>query len=219
MSSTPRDQPKAPDTDPAAGFTRPAIPRPDNPPETAEPSVAKGWLRVTDPDETQEVDLWWGGYAGRAMTPSFVLCALLTAAIAGGAWYLWEAHGLPAHLVRYAAYGLAGTLWSLQLVRWGYRVAMFNYRLTTRRLFQDCGPLSPVGAVELSRVAGVRVERGPLDRLLGVGRLRIVTENGTPSAVTLEGVRHPEHAARQMQRAVQRARSVRGVPGTGPPTW
>ena len=29
-------------------------------------------------EEQQEIDLWWGAYAGRTMTPSFIICALLT---------------------------------------------------------------------------------------------------------------------------------------------
>ena len=33
----------------------------------------------------EEVDVWWGSYAGRAMAPSFAVCICLTALIYFGA--------------------------------------------------------------------------------------------------------------------------------------
>ena len=115
----------------------------------------------TGGDETQEVDIWWGAYAGRTMWPSFVVCALLTLAIGVAAFGWWQLNPKHPHLVRYTGYWLAGMIWSAQLLRWGYRTLSINYRLTSRRLFRDRGFHNPAaGRVDLSNVAAVEVERG-----------------------------------------------------------
>src|SRR5436309_1123391 len=40
-------------------------------------------------EEQQEIDLWWGAYAGRTMTPSFIICALLTGLLILLVWVFW----------------------------------------------------------------------------------------------------------------------------------
>jgi hypothetical protein len=160
-----------------------------------------------DRDENQEVDVWWGAYAGRTMAPSFVLCGLATVALLAAAAYLWTAYDLPPLLVRYTAYGLIAALWLVQLLLWGSRTVSFTYRLTTHRLLRDHGFVRPAaGELPLARITGVRVERTALERLLGVGRIVIVSQ-GNSEPLVLDGVRGPDHIAVRIRRCVEHARN------------
>jgi membrane protein YdbS with pleckstrin-like domain len=167
---------------------------------------------------TDEVDVWWGSYAGRALWPSFVFCGLLTAAIAAAAWYFYDAYQAHPRLMRYLAYGLTGAVWLTQLGRWLYRTVIINYRLTTRRLFQDRGFHHPeAGSVQLDRLKGVEVTYGPLERRLGIGRLYVESEGGVPPLV-LEGVYDPIKVAALITRTADaaRRRHAESDPGSFP---
>src|SRR6266496_3749622 len=56
---------------------------------TAALSTSPSPLTTPSLDENQETDLWWGSYAGRAMAPGFIICALLTGLLIWGVWLFW----------------------------------------------------------------------------------------------------------------------------------
>jgi hypothetical protein len=158
-------------------------------------------------DAAEELDVWWGSYAGRAMVPGFVGCGLLTLAIACGTWYWCDVYAAHPRVARYTAYTLGTLVWGIQLLRWAYRTVFTNYRLTTRRLYRDQGFHQPAGpAVELAAVTAVTVEPPTFwERLLDVGRVRVVCGNGPVHELVLDGVYRPRQVAEQMHRQVQRA--------------
>jgi hypothetical protein len=153
-------------------------------------------------DVTEEVDVWWGGYASRTMLPSFLICILATVAIA---WLAWMS--LPSRLVKISFIGLAGGVWLLQLVRWGYRYFGFTYRLTTRRLFCHLGELYGTDKeLELAGVAQVVVRSRWDERLVGVGQVVVIPEKPTTPPIILEGILAPTRLAELIRTRVQRAR-------------
>jgi hypothetical protein len=161
----------------------------------------------------EEVDVWWGAYSGWTMLPSFVACLGLTAVIAWGAWLL-----VPRDLLKMTFIGLAGVLWLGQLVRWLYRVFGYNYRLTTNRLFLGRGLLyAQALQVRSAAVAHVVLVKSGWDRLVKVGRIKIVLEDKAQPAVVLEGIRHPEPIAELLRSWAQKARERKegGVTGSG----
>ena len=118
-------------------------------------------------DAEAEVDIWWGGYAGRAMLPSFLACAAATVVLIATAIYLANVCGLHGDPVRYLVYALAGSLWTIQLLRWGSRMVGTNYRVTTRRIYCWQGLLaSPGRPIDLARVSRVLVEQSWWEREL-----------------------------------------------------
>jgi hypothetical protein len=128
------------------------------------------------------------------MTPGFVLCGLLTAAILGLAWL--AAFRLGSYLPQHAAQLLIGALWLGQAGRWAYRQVAVNYRLTTRRLLVNRGFFWTANrAVELSAIRQVVVIPGPWPRWLRTGRLQIVLEDPNQPPLVLEGVCDPEQVA------------------------
>ena len=155
----------------------------------------------------QEIDVWWGSYAGRAMLPGFLLCGLLTVFLLALDWYL-QTGKRRSDMMSSAVLGLVGAIWLFQGTRWVYRMIAVNYRLTNRRLLYMRGfKLPDCWAVELARVTDVSVLRGPLERLLGLGRIQIKVHGVRLPSVVLEGVRAPERIARIIRRRVRQARA------------
>jgi membrane protein YdbS with pleckstrin-like domain len=141
------------------------------------------------------------------MLPSVVLCGTATLLIGGAALYLWSVRGLPALPVRYALYGLLGILWLLELLLLGYRVIFFSYRLTTHHLFRDHGfHRASDTFIDLAAISTVRVRRGPLERLLGVGRVIVTYQGRESGALVLEGVPVPKRVALKIRNQAEAAR-------------
>jgi membrane protein YdbS with pleckstrin-like domain len=152
------------------------------------------------PAPAQETDVWWGSYSAWTMTPSLLLCIGLTALIAWGSWQL-----LPRGWVQLAVLSLAGAVWLLELIRFGYRLFGYNYRLTTHRLFHSKGLLyNEVVIVDLTRVTGVKVKAAAPDGLLRVGKVYVDVENG--QQVVLAGVQQPVRVAERIRECSQKAR-------------
>src|SRR4029077_1101477 len=81
---------------------------------TQEPKdiVGKSARKVeTTGDENQETDIWWGAYAGRTMTPSFIICVLLTGLLILLVWLFWPKNEDRPYLERYMIYVLVGAVW------------------------------------------------------------------------------------------------------------
>jgi hypothetical protein len=153
------------------------------------------------PAPAEEVDVWWGSFAGLAMLPSFLMCLALTAFIAWAAWVF-----LPAHLVRLGFLGLGGALWLTQAIRWSYRYFGFNYRLTNRRLFCHRGfSYAPDDQLDLDRIARVVVQFNWWQRWLGVGQVMVFSDDPTAELMTLEGVYRPAQIAEQIRVRAKRA--------------
>ncbi|HEY1381319.1 MAG TPA: hypothetical protein VGF55_31250 [Gemmataceae bacterium] len=156
------------------------------------------------PEPAEETDLAWHGYAVAALLPStFALAAVTVGTIIAlrplaPAWVMREAVDAP-----------LAALWLLQAIRAAYRLLAYDYRLTTRRLFRGRGPLyPPEPPLELAAVVRADVRQTVIDRLIGVGTVRVIPEDATPSqpAVELAGVRRPKVLAAIIDEAAKAAR-------------
>jgi hypothetical protein len=164
-------------------------------------------LAAQQPGDDQEIDVWWGSYAGRTMLPGFVICGVATAVIIGGGWYLWWKLDLPPLEVRYTTYAVVGLIWLNQLPRWLYCIVVINYRLTTRRLLVERAFLRQAfTSIELSRVDKVLVEQTAIQRCLDVGKLHLVGESGAAPLAVLNGIYQPQTIAETIRTLAQRAR-------------
>ncbi len=177
----------------------PGVQRADVPAAGKRPQPrALGQPAFADP----ETDLWYGGYAGRTMTPSFLACGLLSAAILGLLAAFWDA--IPpdrSGLALLAALGGIAALGLFQIVRWLYRVIAFGARLTTRRLFYHRGLIYPNWKIlPLGQVATVEVRANLVERLLGVGRVCLRLDHAAHAPIILEGISRPGRLAELIRR-------------------
>jgi hypothetical protein len=154
-----------------------------------------------------ETDVWWGAYAGRTMVPGFLLCLFLTAILLGLDVYFQDRQKR-SDLISSAVLGAAGAIWLFQGTRWVYRMIAVDYRLTNRRLLYSRGFKIPeTWAIELEHIAQVSVVARPVERLLGVGRIKILVQDGNSPPVVLEGVLTPHRVARTIRRRVRQAQA------------
>jgi membrane protein YdbS with pleckstrin-like domain len=164
------------------------------------------------PDVQQEVDLWWSGYAGRAMWPSFTIAGLAVIAIIGVTAY-GARQGMDSLTMRYTAYVLLALVTGVQIGIWLFRLATWNYRLTTRRLLIERTFINKrFEPIELAHIKHVELMQTPFERMVGVGNLRLVVEQG--SEIILVGVAAPQRVTALIRDLVEQ--SKRGGPITAP---
>jgi hypothetical protein len=148
----------------------------------------------------QEVDVWWGSYAGRTMLPSFLVCIGLTGLIVLLAWELVERDQLKLTIL-----GLGALVWLVELARFGYRYFGFTYRLTNKRLFRNRSrkPLQ----ISLTDIAEIGLERNGFEKLVGIGRVTVTFPDKSRPLVVLEGVKNPNQVAELIRTCCHQAKT------------
>jgi hypothetical protein len=149
----------------------------------------------------EEVDVWWGSYAGRAMTPSFVVCGLLTAACFVAAQHLAPERGW----LQLTFTAFASVVWLVQMLRWCHRFFTCNYRLTTRYLYVDRGFMPLVAQrFALSTIRTVQVEHNPWAKFLDFGNVRVYFEDNSQPPVVLAALVQPQQAAEILRKTIKK---------------
>jgi hypothetical protein len=150
-----------------------------------------------------EVDVWWGSYAGRAMAPSFAVCIVLTALIYGVTRWLVPERGW----LQLTFFGLTSAVWLVQLARWAKRFFTWNYRLTTRFLYVDCGlKRSLCRRFAVRTIDRVEVSCNPLGNCLGFGDLYVWLDEAKMPPVILKALKGPRTVAETIRAVVMKAR-------------
>ena len=151
----------------------------------------------------EEVDLAWRGYSALALVPGTLALAVITICVVIVLRPL-----VPAWVMHEAADAPLAALWLLQTIRATYRLLAYDYRLTTRRLFRSRGPLYPAEPpLDLATIARVDVRQTPFGRLVGVGSVFVMREDGT-AALELDGIRRPKWLAARIEEAATAAREA-----------
>ena len=183
---------------------------PDGSQVAAGPPVPSRPKRIPADDDDVEYDVWYGGYCGRAMVGSFVACIAVTAVLIAAPWE----QGIPidSGVATALVAGLVAAVWIWQLIRWGYRVVAYQIRLTSRRLFFDRGWLYPDRlAIELASVCRAESRANLVERLLGVGRVYVYTEDPTSLRLVLPAIRQPAAIASTIAEYIASARQARVI--------
>ncbi len=99
----------------------------------------------------------------------------------------------------------------LLLLLWT-RVKSCSYRLTTQRLFVRRGWLAKhVNELELYRVKDVAVDQGVMQRVLGYGRITVLTADDTTPEVEMVGISSPTKVKEMIRTQYRAARQREGV--------
>src|SRR5439155_2150000 len=109
---------------------------------------------------------------------------------------------------RATAFGLPlAALWLVQVIRCGYRVLAYDYRLTDSHLIRRRRWLYPAEPpLDLATVGRVTATRWPFGWLTGTGSVRVAPEDARIPPVVLTGVRRPRAFATQIDEAARKAR-------------
>ncbi len=154
-----------------------------------------------------ETELWRGGYSAKALN---------------GAWLASGAASL--------ALLIAGILWAgtavawlivsvLMLLPWLYCVATLSYRwmsvrylLTSQRFIHEHGILRRVhDRIELLDVDDISSEQGLLERLVGVGSIRILSHDRSDPSLILPGIERVQDVTSLFDNARLAERRRRGL--------
>ena len=202
----PEPQSPMPEPDPAAPAA-PAGSAPEN--ATPAPGAALPTGDGAPVDPAQERDLWagrtsWKHYLGRILlwSAGCILLAILIGWLQSGweALTFWSAVGWTLLIVALSGAILFATI--------AFKVLDCRYRVSTQRLFIERGILSrTVDQTELIRVDDVRLYKGVLDRICGLGTVIVRSTDATDNETVIAGVADPEQVAeaiRQNMRTLRR---------------
>jgi membrane protein YdbS with pleckstrin-like domain len=134
--------------------------------------------------EEPEKELWQGGYSPKAMIGAWCLSAVISIVllIIG---FLW---------IRQAWYWIfllivAILPWIYNLVILIHRRLSVRYLLTNQRFIHESGVLRRISdRIEVLDIDDITFEQGPVERLVGVGSIKIASSDRTHPELILRGI-------------------------------
>lgn len=188
-------------------------PQPAPPPEPQSTPTAAERLRQSadqrrDQDDTveEETDLWQGGYSGKAMIGSWILAGVVTIAL------------LVAAIMINASWGWWGFL-ILTIAMWvylgclvSYRKLSVDYQLTSQRFIHKSGILKRrADRIEVIDIDDVTYEQGIVQRMVGVGTIRIISSDRSHPELVLPGIDDVRRIADLIDDVRRKERRRRGL--------
>jgi uncharacterized membrane protein YdbT with pleckstrin-like domain len=154
-----------------------------------------------------ENELWTGGYSPKAMYGGWIAAVLAT--IAG----LIVVFLFVNDTIGWSIFGVAALIiWGGLLLTLAYRRVSVKYRLTNQRLFHEQGILRRVtDRIELIDIDDVTLEQGLMERLFGVGTVRVSSTDRTTPELLMPGIDDVKHVADTIDHARRAERQRRGV--------
>jgi hypothetical protein len=157
--------------------------------------------------EQPEQELWHGGYSSKAMLGAWAICGMVSLLLLIGG-VLWA---------RTVGWWLS--LAVLIILPWLYYSAVLCYRrlsvrylLTTQRFIHERGLLRRVSdRIETLDMDDITSEQGLLDRLVGVGTIRIASTDRTHPELFLPGIENVKQVATLFDNARLAERRRRGL--------
>ena len=156
--------------------------------------------RQSDNDQDEEQDLWSGGYSAKAMYGSWILGGVVTI-------------GLVAGMFAFPPVGLAiPVLWIFLGGALAYKKLSVFYQLTTQRFIHKSGILKRgTDRIEVIDIDDVTYEQGIIQRLLGVGKIRIRSTDRTHPELILSGIDGVAEVADTIDDVRRKERRKRGL--------
>jgi membrane protein YdbS with pleckstrin-like domain len=154
-----------------------------------------------------ERELWQGSYSPKAMAGVWLLLCLVTlGGLALGA-------AVVGSRTQWAAMTAAIVLaWLAALGTLLYRRLGIHYRLTSQRLFHEKGVLRrTMDRIELVRMDDISCDQGLVERLLGVGSIRIKSTDPSDPDFWIRGIENARAVLMEIDRARRAEQIRRGI--------
>jgi membrane protein YdbS with pleckstrin-like domain len=190
----------------AAASESPEVQADETPPSPRERLQEAVAARRNAPDEPEK-DLWQGTYSSKAMVGMWVLCGAITIVllIVGGLWFRnrWLWLGLVSVIL---------LMWLYAAASFAYRRLSVRYRLTSRRFFHEKGILRHVtDRIEVIDMDDIAFEQSIIDRLVGVGTIRISSSDRSDPVLVISGIENVKEVAGMIDEARLSERMRRGL--------
>jgi membrane protein YdbS with pleckstrin-like domain len=168
--------------------------------------AAGGLIRGGDKDDPEEI-LWQGTYSKLGMIGGWLVAAAITlvvlaagllGAVDGKQWL--------------GVLGLLALMWIGLVLRLLYVQLSTHYYLTNQRFIHERGLLwRTIDRVETIDVDDVVCQQGPVERMLGVGTIRVKTSDQSSPELTLTGIEDVRRVASILDDARRKERRKRGM--------
>ena len=140
--------------------------------------------RQSDASE-QEEKLWQGSFSSRAMIGKWILAAGWTVialiAIIGT--------GIGSQVIWWGYFLVTVGLWATFALQLAYRKLAVRYQLTSQRFIHESGLLKRrTDRIEVIDIDDVAVEQGMVERMLGVGSIKIISSDRTHPELWMRGI-------------------------------
>ncbi len=157
------------------------------------------------PDDDEEQELWSGRYSSKAMLGAWIgMAAITIAALTVGAF----GGGLGLLI----AGGIVLVMWLGLYLRLLYRQYSIRYRLTDQRFIHNQGVLSrTTDRIEVIDMDDITFSQGPIQRMVGVGRIRILSSDTSHPEIELLGIDDVERVFTMFDNARRQERRRRGL--------
>jgi membrane protein YdbS with pleckstrin-like domain len=156
-----------------------------------------------DPDHL----LWEGSFSKLAMIGSWISAGAVTIALLIAAWIFnftgtWWTVTL----------GALAALWIFLVLKLLYLQLSIKYSLTKQRFVHERGLLwRQTDRIETIDIDDVSVQQGPVERMLGIGTVRLVSSDQSTPQFTIVGIENVKQVASLIDDARRQERRRRGV--------
>ena len=157
--------------------------------------------------DDSETVLWDGRFSKLAMIGEWIGAIVLTIAVLviGGLW------GMTSQQWGWAV-ALLAIVWIGLVLRFLYKQLSIKYHLTNQRFIHERGLLwRSIDRIEAIDIDDVAVQQGPVERMLGVGSVRIRSSDSSTPEFMVEGIEDVRRVATLIDDARRKERRKRGV--------
>lgn len=178
---------------------------------TGEPTPRQKFLQAASPrevdDEEPERELWQGTFSKLAMigawlsAGAFTLVMVIAGIVSGFGGRSW--------LIAVAVICL---VWAVLVVRLIYLQLSQHYYLSNQRFVHERGLLwREINRVEAIDIDDVTFMQGPVERLLGVGTVRIISSDQSHPEIDMPGIENVRAVASLIDETRRQERRKRGL--------
>jgi membrane protein YdbS with pleckstrin-like domain len=143
-------------------------------------------------DYEPEEELWNGGYSAKAMVGTWILLGILSVATLILPFFV----AFLAFLTVPISLGVIVVIWLVGAVVYGVRRFGVHYELTSQRFIHQTGILTrDTDRIEVIDIDDVSFTQGPVQRVLGVGRITITSSDRSHPLLHMIGIADVKNVA------------------------
>jgi uncharacterized membrane protein YdbT with pleckstrin-like domain len=214
MSTTPPEgHGMEPNESPLSGSFEPKEPEdgsqtPATPATPAERFLDAAKVRQEEDEDEHEEDLWEGRYSSRAMIGKWVLAGFITVVLLIVIFFI----GMDKVWLWLTWLVICVLTWGGFAMQLAYRKLTYKYHLTTQRFIHESGLLKRVtDRIEVIDIDDVSFEQRIVERILGVGTIKITSSDRSHPELYLRGIEKVKDVAGQIDDIRRKERRRRGL--------
>jgi len=161
-----------------------------------------------------ETDLWTGGFSPKAMIGTWLLSALFSIAVLVVLVLAPSLFGeqVPLNVLWSVGVGIIIAWWEIAIASYAYRRISVGYKLTNQRFIHKYGILvRTTDRIELIDIDDVAFSQGLIQRMLGVGTIRVTSSDRSHPTLALLGIDEVDRVSGMIDDARRKERRRRSL--------